>query len=248
MEFPCALELQTLAHFSSAGWEKLSGQTPPTDGRWGPFPGVARRRVFLADITAPVRQMWSPLTAFPATTKCDCNRNYCKRLLLRSQGLLPNRQYMKKALSMAPTLMRTWLNYKLNQRSQSCETHICIFPWLVVATINQIKSTHLHGKFIGQFTSKPSSLLAFPPLPTARANNWNTQQTQEGSDLINSMLQLFRICGSCSKNPDDSLSFVPGSSLDNKWEQYFIYAQVINSKAEEAGDERRVISIKKVMD
>lgn len=38
------------------------------------------------------------------------------------------------------------------------------------------------------------------------------------------------------------------SSLDNKWEQYFIYAQVINSKAEEAADEKRVIFIKKVMD
>lgn len=64
--------------------------------------------------------------------------------------------------------------------------------------------------------------------------NWITQQTQEGSDPISSVLQSFRIC---SKTPDDSLSFVPGSSLDNKWEQYFIYAQVINSKAEEAADE-----------
>jgi len=71
-----------------------------------------------------------------------------------------------------------------------------------------------------------------------------TQQTQGGSDLINSILQLFRIC---SKNLGDSLSFVRVSSLDNKWEQYFIYAQVINSNAEEA-DERRAISIKKVMD
>lgn len=44
------------------------------------------------------------------------------------------------------------------------------------------------------------------------------------------------------------LSFLPGSSLDNKWEQYFIYAQVINSKAEEAADERGAVSMKKVMD
>lgn len=69
------------------------------------------------------------------------------------------------------------------------------------------------------------------------SSHWNTQRTQEGSDPISSALQLFRICSSCSTTPDDSLSFVPGSSLDNKWEQYFIYAQVINSKAEEAADE-----------
>lgn len=36
----CA-QASILAHFSFAGWEKLSGQTPPTDGCWGPSPGEA---------------------------------------------------------------------------------------------------------------------------------------------------------------------------------------------------------------
>lgn len=36
--------------------------------------------------------------------------------------------------------------------------------------------------------------------------------------------------------------------MDNKWELSFIYAQIINFKAEEAAGEGRVISIKKVID
>lgn len=55
-----------------------------------------------------------------------------------------------------PTLMCMWLNYRLNQRSQSWETHTCVFPGLVLTIINQVKSAHLHGQFIGQFTLSAS--------------------------------------------------------------------------------------------
>lgn len=79
-------------------------------------------------------------------------------------------------------------------------------------------------------------LLKLPPLPIPRADNRNGQGSREGSDLIDSMLQSFRICSRCSESPGDSLSFGPGSSLGNKWEQYFIYAQVINFKGEEEGE------------
>lgn len=113
--------------------------------------------------------------------------------------------------------------------------------------INQIKTTHLQGKFPGQLLAGASlgacwnSLLFQLQGPTAE-----TPRKAQTSPAPSPSCSGFAAVA--AKTLMIQLSFVPGSSLDNKWEQYFIYAQVINSKAEEAADKRRAVSMKKVMD
>lgn len=211
MEFPCALELQSLLdedkHLPQTDTEA------PLQERPDPW----------RDLLLPGRHNSSPetgvkpLIAFPATIKGDCNRNYHQRLLLRGQGLAPERQQVKKpplrGHHSCTRVTKLQIKPEASRDSDLCSS------WVVLTAINQIKSPPLHGAFIGHLTP-PANLRA----------RWHLlllqQQEPTTEHPVNlGRLRADRLCApvvqdlqQLQQNPDDSLSFIPGRSQDNKWE------------------------------